>query len=53
MIEKDDDYLKYRAALVSVGALYEDYEGPMTNEMIEIANRIIKERQDIISRTDR
>ena len=39
----DDEYREYRAALVSIGALYEDYEGPMTDEMKQIAKKIIAE----------
>lgn len=37
--------LIYRAALVSIGVLYEDYDGPLTSEMIESAKRIIAERE--------
>lgn len=36
---------EYRAALVSVGAIYEDYEGPLTDEMVASAKRILDERE--------
>lgn len=42
----DADFIKYRAALVSIGALYEDHTAPLSPEMIESAKRIIKERED-------
>ena len=35
---------QYRAALVSIGMLYEDYDGPLSDDMIESAKRIISER---------
>lgn len=31
----DENYLRYRAALISVGVLFEDYDGPLTDDMIE------------------
>lgn len=40
----EDKSLEYRAALVSVGAIYEDYNGPLTDEMVESAKRILDER---------
>lgn len=40
----DGDYAKRRATLVSVGAIYEDFDGPLSEEMIESAKRIIQER---------
>lgn len=40
----DDDYAKRCAALVSVGAVYEDFDGPLSDEMIASADRIIAER---------
>lgn len=40
-----DNTAIYRAALVSVGAIYEDYEGPLTDEMVESAKRILDERE--------
>lgn len=44
-VEHPSDYARRRAALVSVGALYEDYDGPLSPEMVESADRIIAERQ--------
>lgn len=41
-----EDDAKYRAALISIGAMYEDYTGPLLPEWIESAKRIIKERED-------
>lgn len=40
-----DDLQKYRAALVAVGAMYEDYDGPLTEAQIEAAKRLIEERK--------
>lgn len=40
-----DDLQKYRAALVAVGAMYEDYDGPLTEAQIEAAKRIIAEQE--------
>lgn len=41
----DNDMQKYRAALVSIGYLYEDYDGPLSPQEIESAKRIIAERE--------
>lgn len=43
---KTDDDAKYRAALVGIGFIYEDYSGPLKPEWIEIAKTLIAERQD-------
>ena len=40
----DENFYVYRAALVSIGSLYEDYEGPLSDDMVEAAKRIIAER---------
>lgn len=46
MLDIEQLDLKYRSALISIGAIYEDHNEPMTPEMIEIAKRLIAERQE-------
>jgi hypothetical protein len=41
----DDGNLQYRAALVSIGVLYEDYHGPLSPELIASAEAVIAERK--------
>lgn len=41
-----DELQAFRAALISIGYLYEDYTGPLTPEEIESAKRVIKERDE-------
>lgn len=43
-VTDEDRFYIRRAALVSVGALYEDFPGPLSDDMIESADRIIAER---------
>ncbi|MGE0056231.1 MAG: hypothetical protein AB7S74_18710 [Hyphomicrobium sp.] len=42
--QPENDFLTRRAALVSVGAVYEDFGGPLSEEQIASADRIIAER---------
>lgn len=46
MTQNNEMYAAYRAALVGVGYLYEDYDGPLSSEMIEAAEKLIEERSD-------
>lgn len=43
-VSDEDRFYIRRAALVSVGALYEDFPGPLSDEMISSAEKILAER---------
>lgn len=45
MANNDRELRTYRAALVSIGYFYEDYDGPLSPEEIEVAKSIIAERE--------
>lgn len=46
MAFQDESFYKYRAALISIGAMYEDYEGPIPHELVAVAQRLIEERNE-------
>lgn len=41
----DSIHLRYKAELVAIGFLYEEHAAPLTDEQIDIAKRLIAERE--------